>query len=118
MSLVIKLLNQSIMVVSGVNLALNASVIFRIGKCFPSSAILSHAHDQIHQGQNDHGDRTHGKQNQRQSRKASLARPMRVRQRFVAQRLHALAHRFEGIYHGGQCTPMHQTARKCMGGAA
>lgn len=117
MSLVIKLLNQPMMVVSRVNLALNASVIFRIRKCLPSNAILSHAHDQKHQGQNDHGDRAHGEQNQRQRGKASLTRPMRVSQCLVAERLHALAHRFESVNHGWQCTPVHSGVRKCLGGA-
>ena len=79
--------------------------------------ILSHAHNQKHQGHNHKRDGAHGEQNQRQNGKASLARPMWVSKCFVAERLHALAHRFEGVDHGHQCTPMHSGARKCVGGA-
>lgn len=103
--------------VCDVILALDMIVIVSVGEAFPIEQILSHAHNQKHQGHNHKRDGAHGEQNQRQNRKASLARPMRVSQRFVAQRMHALAHRFECVNHGGQCTPMHSYARKCVGGA-
>lgn len=72
---------------------------------------------QIQNSTNNGGNSTQDHQRHGQSRKASLARPMWVGQRFVAERLHALAHRFESVNHGWQCTPVHSGVRKCLGGA-
>ena len=98
-------------------LALDMIVIVSVGEAFPTQQILSHPRDQEHHGHNDQRDGTHGEQNECQNGKASLARPMGVSKCFVAKRLNALAHRFEGFNHGWQCTPMHRYARKCVGGA-
>ncbi len=99
-------------------LTLDTIVIVGIGETALSiERVFNHAHNQEHQGHNHKRDGAHGEQNQRQNGKASLARPIWVRQRLVAERLHALAHRFEGVDHGRQCTPMHSGMRKYVGGA-
>ena len=117
MNLIIQKLSPSFLVAYRVSMILgNSVIIFKISGV-PFAQIFSHADKQECQGQNNQRDGTHAKQNECQNRKASFARPMRVNKRFVAERLNALAHRFEGVDHGRQCTPMHSGARKCVGGA-
>ena len=104
-------------VICGVILALDRVGPFGVHGALSIERVFSHAHKQEHQGHNDQRDGTHGEQNQRQNGKASFARPMRVSKCFVAERLNALAHRFEGVDHAWQCTSMHSGVHKCVGGA-
>ena len=118
MNLIFHKFSPSFLVTHSVSVFLGGGiVIIEVGDNLPVGHIFNHAHKQEHQGHNDQRDGTHGEQNECQNGKASLARPMGVSKCFVANRLNALAHRFEYGHHGGQCTPMHRYARKYAGGA-
>jgi len=117
MKLILNKFDPTLMLAFGINRSLGAFVTFGIGEPFPIEQILCHADKQQHQGHNDQCDGAHGEHYECQSAKASFARPVRVCNGLIAERLNALAHRFECRHHGGKCTPRHSNTRKCMDGA-